>query len=564
MSVTIQKIESDLDGIGHVLYDTKVTVPKYQRSYAWEERNVRELLSDVQGAIRAKEQEYFLGSVVIATNESGTPEVVDGQQRLATVAIILAAVRDMFAQRGNPAANDIHSRFLMTRDRRTQESVSNLRMNDRDHEFFVKRVLCEDATERRSAKPRRASHRRIARAAELAEEYVSDLAKTESDPTDLLHDLVDYLEKQVKVIVVQVPSYANAFTIFETLNDRGLDLALSDLLKNYLFHKAGDRLGEVQANWTQMYSVFESADNEQLVIDYIRQLWSSHHGLTRERELYDRIKSQVVSKQNAIDFSGELARSAGIYQAIINTDHEFWRPFGKADQHMASLNLLGITRIRPLVLAVLDAFTAAEVKKALKLMVSWAVRFMIVGGLGTGTLEEYYSERAKEIRKGQIMKASDLRRAMEKLVPSDEKFRTAYANANISKSQIARYVLRVLERAAMKEEQPELLPNENEEEVNLEHILPETPGPEWNIDVEVAEALHHRIGNLVLMKQRANVAAGNEGPMEKAKAYDASKLILTADVAKTIKSRKKWAKTEIEERQHVLTDLAVAAWSLRF
>jgi hypothetical protein len=554
------------DGIGHVLAGTELKVPKYQRSFKWGDRHVADLFNDLEKAITTDEKEYFLGTVVVADNDQGIPEVVDGEQRLATITILLAAIRDYFDEIGQrQRGDDIHQPFLVSRDRRSQEMNPRLTLNDADHDFFLNRILQRDAKVRTQTTPARESHKRLVKAAALAAAHIRNLAKTQSDATGLLLDRVDYIEKQSKILFVIVPSFANAFVIFETLNDRGLELAISDLLKNYLFLTAGKRLTEVQQKWVSMYDLFVSGDNEEFVVDFIRQLWSSRHGLTRERELYDQIKAEIKGPQSAVSFGNQLALGARYYQALVNPNHPLWAQYGVANQHMATLNQLGITRIRPLILAVLDQFSIPEAKKALNLMVSWAVRFMVVGGLGTGTLEERYSERANEIHTGAIKNASDLRSAMEKLVPSDTRFQEAFAHVSFSKSNLARYFLRVLERAANDEDQPELLPNENAEELNLEHIMPEEPADKWpTLDYEIYGTYHHRLGNLALMKQRENVEIANESPAAKEVAYASSKLKLTKMISGAIAKSKSWGPNEIDTRQKYLAKLAVAAWSLKF
>jgi len=554
----------ELDGVGHFLADNEVRVPKYQRSFAWEERQVADLVQDIKRAMDADEPEYFIGSIVLAEAETEPAEVVDGQQRLATISMILSTVRDMFRLLDAPdAATDVN-KFLTRHVRRTHATKSRLTLNYQDNDFFRLRVLDDDAHVRETAKPSRHSHKRIAEACVFLTKYLAEQQKAAATPDDYLHDLVDFLETNVRAIFVRVPSHANAFMIFETLNDRGLDLAISDLLKNYLFHRAGSRVDEVQTKWISMYGLFEAGRNEGLVVDYVRQLWSSWNGLTRERQLYDRIKDTVKGREQVVQFAGQLEDGARVYQAIINTDHPLWTEYGvTARQHMGTLNTLGITRIRPLVMAVLDCLQVAQTRNSLRLFVSWAVRFMISGGLGTGTLEEYYCERAREVRNGTIKSAARLRDAMAKLVPNDEKFRAAFAAASLSKAPLARYVLRTLERARSGEEQPELLVNENEHEVNLEHVLPDTPSAAWNVTAEVADAYLNRIGNLCLMKQRPNVAAANKGPKEKSAFYETSRLELTKAVGRTIKKSKRWGPAEIDARQKELADLAVRAWTLK-
>lgn len=91
---SLKEIVISLEGVAHVLSDNRLRVPVFQRSYAWEASNVKELLQDLSGAMKSGATEYFLGSIVVSTEHSGMLEVVDGQQRLATVSIILAQIRN--------------------------------------------------------------------------------------------------------------------------------------------------------------------------------------------------------------------------------------------------------------------------------------------------------------------------------------------------------------------------------------------------------------------------------------------------------------------------------------
>jgi hypothetical protein len=61
---SLEEMEIKLDGIGHVLSDNYLSVPKYQRSYAWEEKHITDLYKDIATAINERENEYFLGSIV--------------------------------------------------------------------------------------------------------------------------------------------------------------------------------------------------------------------------------------------------------------------------------------------------------------------------------------------------------------------------------------------------------------------------------------------------------------------------------------------------------------------
>jgi uncharacterized protein with ParB-like and HNH nuclease domain len=147
---SLNEMRIELEGIGHALSDNMLAVPFFQRTYAWEERHVLDLFQDVATAMDEQE-DYFVGSIVISQQSSDRPEVVDGQQRLATTSILVAAIRDWFYEDGDAdRAEDIEREFLVSRDLRTQERVARLRLNENDYNFFLKRILSKPDSDERS------------------------------------------------------------------------------------------------------------------------------------------------------------------------------------------------------------------------------------------------------------------------------------------------------------------------------------------------------------------------------------------------------------------------------
>jgi hypothetical protein len=545
-------------GISHLLLDSNLAVPLYQRSYAWESRNVTDFLDDIERALKKDAPEYFLGSIVLAQSQTlrGRPEVVDGQQRLATTTILIAQVRDYFKSINDQRHQDIDGQFLMNRDLRSQEDVQKLQLNERDNDFFLKSILRPNG----EVVPQRDSHRAIAQAKDLCSRRVQELVKSSKTP-EILIDLVMYLKEQAQVIVLSVPSDENAFVLFETLNDRGLDLALSDLLKNYLFRVAGNRLPEVQASWVSMYSLFEASNSEAEVVGFIRQAYSASHGLTRVKEVLTEIKKTVTGKQNAIEFAEELRQSAALFQALLNPAHPFWRNFnGSAARHVATLNDLGLTRIRPLLLAILERFEREEARKSLKRAVNWAVRLTVAGNLGSGTVEDAFCQRAKEIKDGVIKDADALSSTIEPVVPNDAAFEESFRNFSVTKNKLARYLLQALERQEGGEEEPELIVNSDPSEVNLEHVLPQNPGANWpGVSPELAAVFAYRLGNMVLLRKSENESLGNGDFLSKKPVLSASSLQLT----KSVGAAGGWGPEEIRQRQSKLAKLAIQVWALR-
>lgn len=220
------------------------------------------------------------------------------------------------------------------------------------------------------------------------------------------------------------------------------------------------------------------------------------------------------------------------------------------------LDAVGVTQIRPLLLALFKRFPPEEVKKAMPMAVAWAVRFLICGSGGSGTLETYYSDSAHKVSTGAIKTAAGLHKAMKSAVPDDRTFEDAFVVATVSKTHLAKYYLRVLE-CQKNAKGDELVVNPDTDKVNLEHILPQTPAANWpHVTPEEHSAFIKRIGNLTILNKRLNAKAANGSFADKKKIYATSHITLTKELDK----HAQWTVKEIEDRQRELAKLAVSAW----
>lgn len=556
----IQEIRIQLEGISNVLKTRRFKVPAYQRSYAWETEHVVALLSDISDAIRNKENEYFLGSIVVTGPVNQRYEVVDGQQRLTTVSLLIAAIKDIF-QRDNDVevVTSLKSEFLASTDRKTKEKEPKLVLNEVDNELYQE--LIESIPNVDSNRFSRQSHKRLLAAAGRIYEFIEDMCVKSKDAEEDLHAWLDYLETNLKVIFVTAPDDSNAFIIFETLNDRGLELAISDLLKNYLFYKSGEKLEETKNRWLSMVAVLESASDDPLIVTYLRHFAMSKYCLVREKELFGFIKRKITSKKGALQFSSELCDTAKTYSALINTDHEFWSKYdSNVHESVATLNLLGMTQIRPLLLAILGKFDVNNVRKLFEKLVAVAVRFQIVGGVGGGTLEKIYSDTAKLVTEEKLTTVADIIKAF-KTLPVDSAFEQAFAVAYISKQSLARYYLSSLEEGIASGNSSELVPSKDTGRVNLEHVLPLTLNDEWQKtwSQDEARAFQRRLGNLALMSAKRNSVAGNEDFLTKKKEYKKSSFHFT----KSLVSYNDWDQEAIVKRQEEMSKIAVKVWSVK-
>ncbi len=558
------KIGFDFVGLGKSVLTERMHVPPYQRSFSWDTEQAKDLLDDVAHAMETNQQEYFLGSIVTTAVKGPRPQVVDGQQRLATVVILLAAIRDyLYAGGFVPSWQYVERTYLQDEDPYTQDMTPMLELNADDADYFRKRILSRPDSVDRQVQATKPSHRRIDRVAALAKTRVADIAN-DPDPRAAVLRWEKFVKDSLKVAWVKAPDESDAYMIFETLNDRGLALALADLLKNYLFGLAGSaRIEEVKQRWQGMVGTLEAIDGEkaeETLLSFIRHLWSSQHGVARTKLLYAEIKSKIRGAERALSFASELESKSLLYAAILNPAHEQWRGLPpKTKTHIKTLVDLKMVQIRPLLLSVLDKLPKGETPEALRLMVSWVVRFLISGGLGSGTLETYYSDAACDIYKGKIKTAKALATKMRKVVPSDSEFEAKFRTATVVKASLARYCLRTLESVLVGETQPEKVVNDDASDLNLEHILPLSPRGTWtHFSEDDQEEYAARIGNMVLLKEKINRKTGNAEFEVKKPHYAGCSLKLTAEVA----SEPKWDKEQIEQRQFRLAKIAVKAWPL--
>ncbi|MGY4629597.1 DUF262 domain-containing protein [Bradyrhizobium sp. USDA 4486] len=555
------KIGFEYTGIGALLRSGRLTVPPNQRSYAWEEDHVLDLFTDLSGAIKDGDTDYFLGTVVL-TGE-GVPDVSDGQQRLATTSILLATIRDYFQKEGKPKkARQIDQDYLRTIDLKTDETKPRLGLNADDQQFFINNVLL-DAEERTEVAPHenlRESNHRILRAAQLARQHIGKIVApyNPKDAEEVLVRWVTFLDESAKVVVVRVTDSALTYRMFETLNDRGLRASQADLLKNYFFSKT-TKIEEANARWSSIAGAVESVGSDDLLVTYIRHFWITQHGPTKERELADSIRKKISGDQKTRDFLRQLDEAAPDYVALFNPGHSKWNKYkGVVRTYVQNIDQdLKVEQIRPLLFAVARKFSPEEAVKALKMLVSWSVRFLISGGRG-GVLDRNYSLCAHEIGIGKITKAKQLLAAMKDLIPNDATFEEDFKKARVSQAFLARYYLRTLDRKMRGEDEPEYIANPESDVINLEHVMPKTPSQAWRVDPEVAAACERRIGNMVLLQATKNVAAGNSSFSDKKKTYQQSNFLITKEVAKS----SAWSLEQINTRQSKLAKIAVKTWPI--
>ncbi len=544
----------------------RFVVPDHQRDYSWAEDEIEQLFSDVSEAISSRQDEYFIGLMVFMPKAQRELSILDGQQRLATAIITLASIRSWLKARGHDKdADQIQNDFIAVRELGKEDLEPRLILNQNNHPYFDEYVIREAPDSKIQKKLRELSRydpsRRLLEAILFCRRKVEEVADAD-EKAEKLFSLVRFYQDNVKIVRLTVPSETNAYTVFETLNDRGLDLTVLDLVKNYLFGKAarGQRLRDIQARWTQMMANLVNVQAD----DFLKVWWTSRFGRIQTAQFFPKFKSQVNNWSRASKTSEDMLSASEQYAALEIADDPLWSDISKESKdRIRALKLLGAKQVHPVLLSSLAKIGKRELERLIRLLEVLIVRYQLIGGGRTGRLEIACAALAHQIWQGKISKAGEAKKTLKDVFPSDEEFREKFKSKQEKNNRKAVFILKRLENHVRLVERSTVSARELEpgSTLTLEHIFPNNPGSAWrsliDSDSEIVEDCTHRLGNLCLLGS-VNRALGNKSFDDKKGTYARSELILTKELSRY----RTWNKSSIERRQNRIADLAVALWRL--
>ncbi|MCX5991108.1 MAG: HNH endonuclease family protein [Chloroflexi bacterium] len=223
------------------------------------------------------------------------------------------------------------------------------------------------------------------------------------------------------------------------------------------------------------------------------------------------------------------------------------------------MEIFDIKPMRPLILAVAAKMDAKETAKSFGFLTSLGVRLLVASTTRSGSVSTPLANTAKKVYDGSIKSASDLKKALGSITPSDTEFRGAFAITRVSTATFARYYLRALEMTAKGEKEPWYGPLEDTAIINLEHVLPKKPEGKWPrfSDDDVTNYVN-RLGNLALMQTSKNSNLRSADFATKKQVYADSPYVLTSQIAEL----EDWTPGAITSRQSKMAELSVKTWPI--
>lgn len=383
----------------------------------------------------------------------------------------------------------------------------------------------------------------------------------QQDGEALAKILSETAARQLLFILITVDDEINAYTVFETLNARGLELTTTDLLKNYLFSrvKVQADLDALQRRWRSLIATVA----QERFPEFLRYHLLCEYPKIRSQRLFKLVRDRVRTTQEVFELLDALEDRAELFSALSDPNHGYWAELPGAKPYVRDLTLFRVRQMTPVLFAAWERFSRDDFVRILRLVSVISFRYTVVSGLNTNALEPVYHEGAKAILEGRATHPAAVFERLKPIYVDDSKFRNDFALLTIDTSgqrkKLAKYILsRLEEDASTRSCDPDTDP------ATIEHILPENPMDDWeqHFPRQQWEEAVYRLGNMTLLEPAANRQVGNANYDVKLSAYSRSVYVLTRKISEI--ASEQWTFNLLEERQRRLAERAVHLWRADF
>lgn len=399
------KFDANDQTLSDVFFETKrkYRVPRYQRPYAWVIDNVSDFWDD----ILQNDQPYFLGSFIFNTEHEKKDkylDIIDGQQRLLTITILMAVLRDVTKTIDNDYSELIQRQDIAIED---WEGKSSLRIKPSESlEPYFKKYIQNCEAKISESKPVSQEEKRVKANYEFLIEKVGIEIERVPTKTGKL-EVIQNLRKSIRdlmVINIEIAEEEDAYDIFETTNARGMELSVGDLLKNLIFKNVppGEDRDFAKDVWKEVTKNIEETNME--LKRFIRYFWLSKFDFVQEKKLYKEIKRNIADSEMQ-NFLQQLWDNSALFNLLLEGDESDYDRFGdnykKIYQSVFALRLMGVTQCYVLLLSILRNFEKIgfDPYKTFQLIEKFTFQYSVICKLPGNRVEKIYSKFAIEIDK---------------------------------------------------------------------------------------------------------------------------------------------------------------------
>lgn len=555
MAEVLKAIQKSLKDVFSDEYMFKI--PVYQRPYAWTTDQADDLLDDLQDAMkRAPESPYFLGSIVLIKDD-GVPDsqVVDGQQRLTTLTILFSVLREL-AHENERDALDTFVREKGQPYRGTQDRF-RLRLGKRDAAFFESNVQENGSLSSflQADAPKLTDSQELIRS--NARHFLEALKKLDHAERK---ELAMFIAQRCYLVVVTATDQEAAYRIFFVMNDRGMDLSPTDILKATIIGKLpGPEQDHHGERWEQVEDGLGRDDFRDLFA-HIRMIYAKTKlRVTLQADFQDKVLSELNDRPFIDDV---LEPYAAVYEIVTRASFESRRDAEHVNVCLRHLDLLDNFDWVP---PAMSFFRRNEGDYDAILRFSRALERLAYGLFIT---RANINERIS--RYGEILRliekdapTSDYGGPLQ-LDPQEKRDVLEKLDAPIYSpySRVMRPLLLRLNSALSEAGVKYTYPT-----ISIEHVLPQNPAPDsewahWFSDLDEREYWTHRLANLVLLSFRKNAKASNFEFSRKKTEYFGGGDVTSFPLTTQVLSRESWTPAVLKERQRSLIGVLASEWRL--
>jgi hypothetical protein len=562
------KIQCQDHTVEFILNSHYFEIPRFQRPYSWERDNWEEFWNDV---FVEKHKDYFIGSIVTFA-KGQAKAIVDGQQRLTTITLILAAIRNAYRNSGfEDRASGAQS--FIERNNKNNEATFVLK-TETSYPYLQTAIQREDAV---PLKNKLGDEEALLEAAfkffnEKLSETTENINRTEGITPNTkkgkiktkLDELRDALFA-LKLIYVELDNEDDAYQVFETLNTRGKDLATTDLLKNHLARLLREKNAlsdDVKVRWSSISDNVKAISGDGVELDsFLYHYWLANNTFTQRKDLFKVVRETVTSKATAKKLLDNLLVFSQTYRDIHEPGLRKWR----TDESEIRLALEAIRKFKvkhplPLMMIALHKYDDKTLPKAelVKLLavveIFTFVNTSLMNVRSSGGFAQMYAYHAKALASAtetvRRQKAvSEVVTKLKSKLPAKEMFiekfvSLKYSDKFATQKREIQYVVTKLFSWMF----PAVAINTAE--MSIEHIEPQS-------STAMPEALVASIGNLWFLKTEFNNALGDTKAALKLAKYKASQL----PCDDTLSQAQDWTSDKVELRT---AELANKFWDVAY
>lgn len=561
---------------------TSFVIPDFQRGFSWGVEEIEEFFEDLNN-----EQLFFIGSFILKSKQDSRVEkveIIDGQQRTVTLALLYAALSFYF---DNPiSSDDVDDARLIAHELRKSiaevdpgrpRNISRFKINFKDDivNGFFSQILSSHAEDLPAEDD---LQKRVRKA------YKKILELIEQETSRDYQKLINLKERieNTEVIIITIQKDELAYQIFETVNARGVDLTVAELLKNHLFRTISDHEA-LKSKWANITNNLKQTQAKQLDLPTgLRFYWISNFEHTTKRRLYRAIKDAIRDGRTTEStlLNDIYAFSSDLHDLYEQNLEDWVRIFGttSAVRRQAARWFFyknDAARIFDKSIQYLPIFTALLKQRDLFDITSPAFRKLIhsiesvnfvyleILGLPGNVLEKKYSEYSRKITQSSTKEeinlqvaqlCADLKGIIEKQKNSRSIVDEYISNLRYTNKRdkgIINFIFSRIEGLMV-----DFGVTINPANISLEHILSQN---EFGRNGEARNTIAHGVGNLTLMEFAGPNGNGslNDAPFEEKKGvYAQSPYHLTRGLC----SYESWSEDAIKERTKKICDMVWEIW----